>query len=69
MDIGHLFCADCLYSSLNVETTRGRCPMCRSKLETKPREQYNARTKGFYPLEIKVMTKTKSGKRKINRVS
>ena len=62
---GHLYCADCLHSSLNVETTRGRCPMCRAKLDIKPREQYTSKTKGYYPLEIKVMTKNQKGKKKV----
>ncbi|KAF4123138.1 E3 ubiquitin-protein ligase RNF5 [Geosmithia morbida] len=66
---GHLYCAECLHSSLHVETTRGRCPMCRAKLDVKPRSQYTTKTKGFYPLELKLMTKTRKGKRKADNIT
>lgn len=62
---GHIFCAQCLHSSLCVESTKGRCPMCRSKIDIKPRDEYNSKTKGFYPIELKLMTKSKKGKRKV----
>lgn len=38
--------------------------MCRQKLDMKPRESYNGKTKGFWPLELKLMTATRKGKRK-----
>lgn len=38
--------------------------MCRSKLDMKRREDYTTKTKGFYPLELKLMTRTRKGKRK-----
>ncbi|KAJ6444749.1 SLX8 protein [Purpureocillium lavendulum] len=61
---GHLFCQQCLHSSLHVDATRGKCPMCRAKIDMKPRASYNTKTKGFWPLELKLMTKSKQGKRK-----
>ncbi|KAL7799980.1 hypothetical protein V8C37DRAFT_363660 [Trichoderma ceciliae] len=61
---GHLFCAQCLYSSLSIESTRGKCPMCRAKIDMKPRENYHLKTKGYWPLELKLMTRTRQGKRK-----
>ncbi|KAL7930002.1 hypothetical protein V8C35DRAFT_167537 [Trichoderma chlorosporum] len=61
---GHLFCAQCLYSSLSIESTRGKCPMCRAKIDMKPRENYTVKTKGYWPLELKLMTRTRQGKRK-----
>ncbi|KAL7925923.1 hypothetical protein ACQKWADRAFT_204557 [Trichoderma austrokoningii] len=61
---GHLFCAQCLHSSLNIDSTRGKCPMCRSKIDMKPREDYKTRAKGYWPLELKLMTRTRQGKRK-----
>ncbi|UKZ82333.1 hypothetical protein TrVFT333_010119 [Trichoderma virens FT-333] len=61
---GHLFCAQCLYSSLSIESTRGKCPMCRAKIDMKPRENYSVKTKGYWPLELKLMTRTRQGKRK-----
>ncbi|EQL02351.1 SLX8 protein [Ophiocordyceps sinensis CO18] len=61
---GHLYCQQCLHSSLNVESTRGKCPMCRTKIDMKVRSSYSTRTKGFWPLELKLMTTTRKGKRK-----
>ncbi|KAM3511033.1 hypothetical protein MY11210_005310 [Beauveria gryllotalpidicola] len=66
---GHLFCAICLHQSLNVEATKGRCPMCRSKIDTKLRGSYTTKTKGFWPLELKLMTTTRRGKRKAKDIS
>ncbi|KAL6853148.1 hypothetical protein J3F83DRAFT_559608 [Trichoderma novae-zelandiae] len=61
---GHLFCAQCLHSSLSIETTRGKCPMCRAKIDMKSRATYTTKTKGYWPLELKLMTRTRQGKRK-----
>ncbi|KAL7816313.1 hypothetical protein V8C44DRAFT_370100 [Trichoderma aethiopicum] len=61
---GHLFCAQCLHSSLSMEPTRGKCPMCRTKIDMKPRATYSTKTKGYWPLELKLMTRTRQGKRK-----
>lgn len=66
---GHLYCASCLHQSLSVDATKGKCPMCRQKLDTKPRESYNSKTKGYWPLELKLMTATRKGKRKANTLS
>jgi hypothetical protein len=63
---GHLFCAHCLHQALHADPTRNKCPMCRSKIESKPRSEYTSRTKGMWPLELKLMTATRKGKRKIN---
>ncbi|KFA46752.1 hypothetical protein S40293_08120 [Stachybotrys chartarum IBT 40293] len=61
---GHLYCAQCLHSSLHVEVTKGKCPMCRSKIDMKPRETYTTKTKGYWPLELRLMTVTRKGKQK-----
>ncbi|KAF5607746.1 e3 ubiquitin ligase complex slx8-rfp subunit slx8 [Fusarium subglutinans] len=66
---GHLYCASCLHQSLHVDVTKGKCPMCRQRLEIKPRESYNSKTKGYWPLELKLMTATRKGKRKANTLS
>ncbi|OAA53406.1 Zinc finger, RING/FYVE/PHD-type [Cordyceps fumosorosea ARSEF 2679] len=66
---GHLFCMDCLNHSMDVEVTKGKCPMCRSKIDTKPREAYSTKTKGYWPLELKLMTRSKKGKRKAEEIS
>ncbi|SPO02940.1 uncharacterized protein DNG_05619 [Cephalotrichum gorgonifer] len=60
---GHLFCADCLTTAMDTEAQRHKCPICRQKIESKPREAYKSSTKGFWPLELKLMTATKKGKR------
>ncbi|KAF5615900.1 e3 ubiquitin ligase complex slx8-rfp subunit slx8 [Fusarium sp. NRRL 52700] len=66
---GHLYCASCLHQSLHVDVTKGKCPMCRQRLDMKPRESYNSKTKGYWPLELKLMTATRKGKRKANTLS
>lgn len=35
----------------------------------KARESYNTKTKGFWPLELKLMTTTRKGKRKADAIS
>ncbi|VUC34247.1 unnamed protein product [Clonostachys rosea] len=67
---GHMYCAQCLYSSLTVEATKGKCPMCRQKVDMRSRDQYNnSRVKGYWPLELKLMTSTRKGKRKANNLA
>ncbi|KAK3191725.1 hypothetical protein K4F52_002149 [Lecanicillium sp. MT-2017a] len=66
---GHLFCKQCLHSSLQVETTKGKCPMCRAKIDIKARQAYTTKTKGYWPLELKLMTATRKGKRKVDNIS
>ena len=61
--VGHLFCSDCLTTALQTEVQRHKCPMCRQKIESKPRQSYTTKTKGFWPLELKLMTATKKGKK------
>lgn len=43
--------------------------MCRQKIDMKPRDAYNSKTKGFWPLELKLMTATRKGKRKANTLA
>lgn len=43
--------------------------MCRTKIDMKPRGVYNTKTKGIWPLELKLMTQTKKGKRKAEGIS
>ncbi|KAJ3550813.1 hypothetical protein NPX13_g11456 [Xylaria arbuscula] len=57
---GHLFCSECLHSSLHIDTMKRTCPVCRSKVELKGAKKA---AKTYYHLELKVMTKTKMGKR------
>ncbi|CAH0043314.1 unnamed protein product [Clonostachys solani] len=66
---GHMYCAQCLHSSLTVEATKGKCPMCRQKVDMRSRDLYNSKVKGFWPLELKLMTSTRKGKRKAGNLS
>ncbi|KAG6058490.1 hypothetical protein E4U17_008001 [Claviceps sp. LM77 group G4] len=66
---GHLYCAQCLHSSLYAEATKNKCPMCRAKIDVKQRTLYTSKTKGFWPLELKLMTAAKKGKRKAGEIS
>ncbi|KAF5250230.1 hypothetical protein FANTH_4555, partial [Fusarium anthophilum] len=66
---GHLYCAFCLHQSLNAVETQAKCPMCRQKLDMKPRERYDSKTKGYWPLELKLMTATRKRKRNANTMS
>ncbi|KAF5251104.1 hypothetical protein FANTH_3767 [Fusarium anthophilum] len=68
-DCGHLYCASCLHQSIHADTTKGKCPMCRRKLGNKPQESYDNNIKGYWPLELKLMTATRKGKRKANTLS
>lgn len=55
---GHLFCAECLHSALNIDPTKRVCPICRQKIDNKPSNaKYTSKAKGYFPLELKLMTK------------
>ncbi|KAJ2967491.1 hypothetical protein NUW58_g10440 [Xylaria curta] len=58
---GHLFCSECLHSSLHIDTMKRTCPVCRTKVDL--RDKHKKPIKSFYHLELKIMTATKQGKR------
>ncbi|TGJ78527.1 hypothetical protein E0Z10_g10238 [Xylaria hypoxylon] len=58
---GHLFCSECLHSSLHIDSMKRTCPVCRSKVDL--RDKKKKPVKSYYHLELKVMTATKKGKR------
>ncbi|KAK4123159.1 hypothetical protein N657DRAFT_681294 [Parathielavia appendiculata] len=60
---GHLFCSACLHSALNMEVTRRICPICRQKIDrpTAANGKFGRNAKGFYPLELKLMTRKTLG--------
>jgi E3 ubiquitin-protein ligase RNF5 len=61
---GHLFCSACLHSALHIDVTKRVCPICRQKIDNRPSNgKWSSRAKGYYPLELKLMTKTTLGKR------
>jgi hypothetical protein len=62
---GHLFCSECLHSSLHIDSMKRTCPVCRSKIDL--RDKKGKAIKSFHHLELKVMTATKKGKRPAGR--
>ncbi|KAI8949590.1 hypothetical protein F4801DRAFT_590992 [Xylaria longipes] len=60
---GHLFCSECLHSSLHIDSMKRTCPVCRAKVELKDKNRKTA--KSYFHLELKVMTATKKGKRPV----
>ncbi|KAM7193290.1 hypothetical protein V8F20_008485 [Naviculisporaceae sp. PSN 640] len=64
---GHLFCSECLHSSLHIDVSKKVCPICRQSIETKPASgKFTTKQKGFYPLELKLLTKKTLGRRTTN---
>ncbi|KAL2131257.1 hypothetical protein VTI74DRAFT_5329 [Chaetomium olivicolor] len=60
---GHLFCSECLHSALNIDPSRRICPICRQKIDALPLSgKYSNRARGFYALELKLMTRRTLGK-------
>lgn len=43
--------------------------MCRAKIDMKERNAFTSKTKGYWPLELKLMTTTRKGKRKLDEIS
>lgn len=43
--------------------------MCRTRVDMKPRQSYGPKTKGSWPLELKLMTATRKGKRKADTLT
>lgn len=62
---GHLFCSECLHSSLIIDATRKICPICRQKIDIRqPSSSAKAPSKTYWPLELQLMTATRKGKRR-----
>ncbi|KAK3379782.1 hypothetical protein B0T24DRAFT_168680 [Lasiosphaeria ovina] len=62
---GHLFCSECLHSSLNIDVSKKICPICRQKIDSRPPNDGNftQKAKGYYALELKLITRKSLGKR------
>ncbi|TRX89632.1 hypothetical protein FHL15_009541 [Xylaria flabelliformis] len=60
---GHLFCSECLHSSLHIDSMKRTCPVCRAKVDLKDKNR--KAVKSYFHLELKVMTATKKGKRPV----
>jgi len=61
---GHLFCGECLHSALHINDDKKICPICRQKVDVRPSgAKFSPRHKGYYPLQLKIMTKKSLGKR------
>ncbi|KAK0622973.1 hypothetical protein B0T14DRAFT_426750, partial [Immersiella caudata] len=62
--LGHLFCGECLHSSLQIDASKKICPICRQKVEQRPLSgKFSAKAKGYYPLQLRLMSKKSLGKR------
>lgn len=62
---GHLFCGECLHGALHANMHKSVCPICRQKIDPNANGSRNPKsTKGFYHLQLKVMTATRKGKMK-----
>ncbi|KAK0646664.1 hypothetical protein B0T16DRAFT_291275, partial [Cercophora newfieldiana] len=60
---GHLFCGECLHSSLHIDASKKICPICRQKVEPRPPNgKFGAKAKGYYPLQLRITTKKSLGK-------
>ncbi|KAI0165866.1 hypothetical protein GGR57DRAFT_497333 [Xylariaceae sp. FL1272] len=60
---GHLFCSECLHSSLNAENNpRRRCPVCRTVVEDQGRRSKDS--KSFFHIELKLSVAAKKDKGK-----
>lgn len=61
-----MFCAQCLHQAIHTEVTKKICPMCRQKLDVRPRNgvapSKNAKT--FFHLELKLMPSKRQGKQR-----
>lgn len=66
---GHMFCAQCLHQAMHTEVTKKVCPMCRQKLDLRPKDgrQPNAKAKTFFQLELKLMPSKRQGKQPARR--
>ncbi|CAI4219129.1 unnamed protein product [Parascedosporium putredinis] len=66
--LGAFQCAICMDHSTSLTVThcenqKNKCPICRQKIENRSRDSYKQTTKGIWPLELKLMTTTRKGKR------
>ncbi|KAH8674114.1 hypothetical protein BX600DRAFT_226325 [Xylariales sp. PMI_506] len=64
---GHLFCSECLHSSLHIDSVKKTCPVCRTKVDVKAKSGARQSKNTFYHLELKLMTANRKGKRPVER--
>lgn len=63
-----MFCAQCLHQAMHAEVTKKICPMCRQKLEVRPKNgQPTRNAKTFFHLELKFMPSKRQGKQPVRR--
>ncbi|KAL8304480.1 hypothetical protein RB601_007185 [Gaeumannomyces tritici] len=62
---GHLFCGECLHGALHANLNKSVCPICRQKIDPRANGAQNPKTpKGFFQLQLKLMTSNRKGKMK-----
>ncbi|KAI1857884.1 uncharacterized protein JN550_012959 [Neoarthrinium moseri] len=64
---GHLFCSECLHSSLHIDSMKKTCPVCRTKVDIKAKPGVKQSKNTFYHLELKLMTANRKGKRPVGK--
>lgn len=68
MPPGHMFCGQCLHQAMHAEVTKKICPMCRQKLELRPKTgAVKANAKTYFHLELKLRPSKKQGKQPVRR--
>lgn len=64
-----MFCGPCLHQAMHAEVTKKICPMCRQKLETRPKNSQPAKaSKTFFHLEMKLKLSKSQGKQPVRPV-
>lgn len=63
---GHLFCGECLHSSLIMAYDRRICPICRTKLELRVEGMSASKmTRSYFPLVVKTRSANRQGKQPV----
>lgn len=64
---GHLFCSECLHSALHIDHMKKTCPICRQKVDVRPRPGQKQGKNTYFHLELKLMTANRKGKRPVGQ--
>lgn len=67
LNLGHLFCSECLHSALYAGTAKKCCPVCRQPISTTltGKEKRTQPRNGIFVMEMKLMTAKKKGKQPV----
>lgn len=61
-----MFCAGCLHSALTVDPMKRVCPVCRQRIDKEAAngDPFGPRAKGYFALQLKMMSKKELEKKK-----